>query len=63
MDQSMADKIVYWQNMHREADQILRHMKEPQTIAYYSADDHAYIVAWQLQQAFAYRQICRHRGF
>lgn len=30
---------------------------------YFGRDNSAYIVAWQQQQALAYRQICRHRGF
>jgi hypothetical protein len=65
MDQKTADKIVYWQNMQAEASKMLTFwlMSSPVTVAYYGADDCAYIVAWQKRHALCYREIQRHRGF
>lgn len=62
MDQGTGDKVVFWQGMHREAGRMLNVMLMPD-FNYYSADDHAYIVAWQRRQALCYRQVVRHRGF
>jgi hypothetical protein len=65
MDQKTQDKIVYWQVMQAEAAQKLTFwlMYSPDRIAYYSANDCAYIKAWQERHAFCYRQIVRHRGY
>lgn len=65
IDSKTADKIEFWQGQHAEAGRMLISwlMYSPATVDYYSADDHAYIVAWQMRQAFCYRQVVRHRGF
>lgn len=68
MSEDVADKIVFWQDAHREAGQVLcGRMKvwgeSGHWLDYYSGQDWAYVKAWQERQAYCYRQIVRHRGF
>lgn len=60
MDQATCDKIGFWQHMHREAGDMLRHVRE--LLEYYSSEDYAYVKCWQERHAYCYRQIVRHRG-